>query len=255
MSAVKINMNLFLSPTSPKGIEKESDSENYLVSYEKFPKLEHARNMTILEEMGFKIGAESSPYIIGPENKRLVRKSSIGVSDFWSSNEKERFLKEKGYWGIYKTMQMKEAESTLKTKKSIREPSLPHIMDLNAMRRIKLNECKNMKKYFNSHGSLSLKSPLAEDTPRKIELHNKCLKLQIPGKKALQLKSLDLLLNRCNNLVSDTLKMKSLTERFKKTFSQQCVSSISKQPIKKLTSRELKKIHGDIKQISMRIHN
>jgi hypothetical protein len=96
---------------------------------------------------------------------------------------------------------------------------------------------------------------LAEDTPRKIELHNKCSKLKIPGKKALQLKSLDVLLNRCNNLVSDNLKMKSLTERFKKDFSQQCVSSINRQPIKKLTSRELKKIHGDIKQISKRIRN
>ncbi|OMJ75145.1 hypothetical protein SteCoe_25766 [Stentor coeruleus] len=251
MSAVKINMNLFLSPLSPKDIEIESDSESCSMSFVKFPKLEHARNMTILEEMGFKIEAESSPYIIDPKNKRLVRKSSIGVSDFWSSNEKEKFLKEKGYWGIYKTMQMKEAEFTLKTKKSIREPSLPHIMDLNAMRRIKLKECK--KKIFNSPGSLSLRSPLAEDTPRKIEFHNKCSTLKIPGKKSLQLKTLDLLLNKCNSLASDTLKMKSLTERFKKSFSQQCVSSISKQPVKKLTFREMKKIHGDIKQISKRI--
>ncbi|OMJ79285.1 hypothetical protein SteCoe_20706 [Stentor coeruleus] len=254
MSAVNVKQILFLSPISRNDINDFSESCS--ISFEESPKRKTIKDSRVLKEMGFNIGVDNSPLIIGNRNNKISRRSSIGVSDFWSICEKEKFLKEKGYWDAYKNLQIKEAQQKLKTIKSIRCPSLPHIMDLNTIRRIKLDEVKSVKKATHGHGQISTKRFATEESPKKIDIkYKQYSKPRIQSKKTSQLKTIDFLLDKCNNLASDAIRLKNSTEKFKKSFSRQCVETISNEQCKKLTTRELKKIKSDLKKISKNVHN
>lgn len=253
MSAVNVMQNLFLSPTSRN--DTDNFSESCSISFEDSPKRKMIKESTVLKEMGFNVGVDNSPLFIGTRDNKLSRRSSIGVSDFWSICEKEKFLKEKGFWEAYKNSQIKEAQKKLLTKKSIRCPSLPHIMDLNAIRRVKLDEIKEIKKTTHGHGQFSSRRFATEESPKKVNINYKQFsKPRIQSKKTSQLKTIDFLLNKCNNLASDTIRLKNSTDKFKKSFSRRCVETISNEQCKKLTNRELKKIKNDLKKISKNTH-
>ena len=219
---IKITQDLFTAKSD------DSSSDSFSISEDTLPKKKLIKNLSILGEMGFgKIVAPNSVMPLQFERK-LSRRSSIGVSDFWSSNEKKKFLKGNGYWEAYKDMQKKDEALLLASKKVNRFPTLPHIMDLNTKKRILIRDSL----INSSHSQTKIrKSTFFDEAIKSQQQHSMNLKISI----------LDKITDRCKNLTNDNYKLKSSTDRFKKNFSKQCKNHLTKSK-RKLSKHELRKI-------------
>ena len=225
--SLKITQDLF------NGKNEDNNIDSFLITESASPRKQLSRHITILEEMGFGSAFTSHPSTQSHLERKLSRKASIGVSDFWSSQEKKKFLKDKGYWEAYKDMKKKDEVFILTSRKANHIPSLPHIMDLNTKRRIYLSNINSSNNSSKSQKSTQKKKKtlLIEDSIASTQKSPMNLKISI----------LEKIADRCDNLTDETYQLKSSTDRFKKKFSKQCGNN-SKKPEKRLSKYELKKI-------------
>lgn len=150
------------------------------------------KKIHILDQMGFTSQIEARANPILSLNKQLKRRFSIGISDFWTGENRQKFLKEKGYEEAFKTLKKNICIKNAQGSNTLRMPSLPHIMDSNMKRRslgsICIDSVKNRKTKLNSFGTLSSRNNgKIEDT-------------------------LDLVVEKCNNLAKENLKFKKYSK-------------------------------------------
>lgn len=160
------------------------------------------KNASLLSEMGFCSNFQSNN-AINQVNRQLMRRSSIGVSDFWSAQDKEKFLKDQGLWGTYKVLESRDNVIAITSERANRAPSLPHIMDFNTIKRT----------------SLIKKSSQKSISSKKIKTQTKII-IKTP-KCDSRVGMIDKILEKCSILALDTKKLKKSTEKFKIEFSEQ----------------------------------
>lgn len=146
----------------------------------------------ILDQMGFTSQIETTPNPISNMNKQLKRRFSIGISHFWTGENRQKFLKENGYEEAFKTLKKKVIVENIQGSNSLRKPTLPHIMDSNMKRRslgsICLDSSKNGKTKLISFNTL---------TSRNSEKIGDAL---------------DVVVEKCNNLAKDNLEFKKYSK-------------------------------------------
>lgn len=161
------------------------------------PNRKLVRRSSILDEMGF-------GHFISPEQeilRKLTRKPTIGVSDFWSAQEKEKFLKEKGFWLEYKATKQKEEFHEGKRLKGLRHSSLPYLLDLKTERKIITSTKKSSSKPRIASSNFSIACSTSE-TPTKQNGNKKLTKI-------------DTLVKKCNNLAHDMNEIRISTKALK----------------------------------------
>lgn len=174
--------------------------------FDQSPKVEKKKNIQkkiqVLDKMGFASLIETKADPVYIMSQALKRRFSIGISDFWTGKNRQRFLKEKGYDEAFKTLKKNIIIKDLQGTNSLRKPSLPYIMDNNMKRRslkeTSINWIKSAKAKGNGIESLS---------SRYSEKMNEAL---------------DSVLEKCNELVQDNLELKKKNRlqlvEFKKDF-------------------------------------
>jgi hypothetical protein len=228
---IKIKKDLFTSP------ELESSSESSSISASMSPKKEMQRNVTILDEMGLGTNLASPSYVSSKLQRQSTRKSSIAVSDFWSVQQKEKFLKENGFWEAYQKIQNKSKALSLVYKKSTKQNNLPRIVNTEISKRV-----NSISQFYLRNGpkKYSNKKFISNKFPHR------------PGEGTnFKLKALDDILVKCDALSSDTYELKSSTNRFKTSFAKQCSADTNYvNSNKKISRYELKKIEAELNSLS-----
>ena len=223
--AIKMNIDLFQSPNYIFSSEPVSQSSS--------PQKVQLKNAVILDELGFASNLESHPLACSNFERKLTRRASICVSDFWTSQEKEKFLKKKGFWEAYKKIQTDDKALVLVSTKSSRLPSLPHVMDFNAKRRIEWQKFKNSKPQIKSQKSFPKNLSSSPNKPKNSAKNNK-------------IAAIDSLVSKCDDLAFETSMLKDSTDKFKMNFFYECEKNIGKEKFlnkkKKISRHELHQI-------------
>ena len=184
----RIDRNLYIKDRSYYIIDLESsDSSSSLTPSTKF-----RRNLGIINDLGFISNSTNRPYIIQGEepNKRYP---TIGITDFWTFQNKLKFLKEHGFWSVYKKLLYQKNISQYTFKKNNRNPNSPYLMDFSAKRRAE--PLKNNQRSI---------SPIIQGNSYK--LSRTCQ--QNSNKSSPTFKKLDNIANNCNTLLSQTQRLK-----------------------------------------------
>lgn len=201
------------------------DSYSNISKFETSPVQEMIKYTAILEEMGF--GTVDSKTI----NRKLSRKSSIGLSNFWSTSEKEKFLREKGYRQAYKNLQKHEMLE-LENRKVAKHASLPRIMDINTVAKVRsLTKSLDKPKRF-----LKFKSTSLMESPIKMKFN-----------KNHKVLAIDSVVDKCNSLISDMDTIRKSALDLKKLIHQNF--GIINERRKRISSFDIVKIKSDIKKI------
>lgn len=201
------------------------DSYNTVNKFETSPVQEMIKYTAILEEMGF--GTVDSKTI----NRKLSRKSSIGLSNFWSTSEKERFLREKGYQQAYKNLQKHEMME-LESRKIAKHASLPRIMDINTVAKVRsLTKSLEKPKRF-----LKFKSTSLMESPIKMKFN-----------KNHKIIAIDTVMDKCNSLINDMDTIRKSALDLKKLIHKNF--GLNNERRKRISSFDLLKIKSDISKI------
>lgn len=161
---------------------KASDSEeSEKISESKTPKYAKSKKISILDEMGFGVAIP----LPNEQHGQMMKKPSIGVSDFWSAQGKKKFLKAKGCWGIYKEQKKIEEFDGVTIRRIARHSSLPFVLDLKTERKVKEKVVKSGKKIKSFAG----KGFSTSDTPE--------------SKNNKQLSDINCLVKKCDVLAQD----------------------------------------------------
>ena len=162
----------------------------------------------ILDQMGFG-GLLHNKIECSPDYLHLLkRRFSIGITDFWNCQNREKFLREKGYMDTYKKLQEQVVIKEIKRSSSIIKPDLPHIMDSHTKRR----------------GSVCNDVPLPYQVTRSARTESIDYDSQKSGKtktNKVLLEPIDKLMGQCNDLLIDSSKLKKNTEKLKIQLKQE----------------------------------
>jgi hypothetical protein len=186
------------------------------------------RNASLLEEMGFGAINDSGKKL----QRKLSRRSSIGLSDFWSEQEKERFLRKNGLWDAFKEIKKHEMIEEAQRKK-VKHASLPRIIDINTIQKVNSN-FQNACKETRTVKTLSVKNSSLSESPVKPE-----------NQKSERVLRINSVVNDCNSLAKELDKFRKLTLSVKKSFNKKPLIQIKK----KISRHDLKKIKLAIKNI------
>ena len=88
----------------------------------------------VLDQLGFGSSSSNKPLLTDGLVQGSKKKYSIGLADFWTMQEKFKYLKDKGYWNAYKKLLYEKNLLHQTHKKSPNNPDLPYIMDHKAKR-------------------------------------------------------------------------------------------------------------------------
>ena len=194
-------------------------------NYEQSQGQELSKYAAILGEMGF--GAIDGQIV----KRKLSRKSSIGLSDFWSLGKKEKFLREKGYRQAYKQIQRHEFLE-LESRKVVKHASLPRIMDIKTIAKVK-NQQRSLDKPLKT---LRFKTSSLMESP---------IKMKISGRGRLV--SIDSLMDKCDSLMNDMDNVRKSAVNLKKIFKKNCGLLVERR--KKISGFEISKIKSDMQKI------
>lgn len=193
----------------PKAFNTETNdfsSSSSEISVEESPIKLRQRNISILNQLGFC----ASPQLLTSKqdlSNQPYRRSCIGISDFWSKTEKEKFLKKQGFWETYKEIQKKDEMTKAFARRKNKFNSLPHILNLQSKKVIKLKK----------------KLPIKCTSTRNCPKSTKHLELEKKSpKKLFKSKGIEELFEKCDFLTVETRKLKSEVNKFKVHFSNQC---------------------------------
>ena len=101
------------------------------------PTTKSKKTNKLLEELGFLSNSSNRPYLVYlQKNRKLLKRPTIGLADFWTFKEKFEFLKNGGHWEAYKKLLYQKHMHEFGCKKNERNPSSPYMMDLNARKRV-----------------------------------------------------------------------------------------------------------------------
>lgn len=159
------------------------------------------QKIEILDQMGFGSLLETKAECGTDYQQLLKRRFSIGITDFWMGQDREKFLREKGYLDIYKKLQEQTIKNDIKRSSSIIKPDLPYIMDKNTRRRGSM--CNDVFAPYQVTRSANI-----EQVDDNLALKNKKF-----DKKLLE--PINKLMGKCNELLLDTKKFKKNTEKLK----------------------------------------
>ena len=159
------------------------------------------KKIDILDELGFGSLLDSKAEGNCEEKKLIKRRFSIGITDFWTGQDREKFLREKGYLGAYKKLQVETFKSELKKATSIRKPELPHIMDSNARRRASVY--------------VEEKNPYCSVRSGKKKFEFPQLSTRNSDKDCDWVDPIQKLMGKCNDLAKDTFQLRHKTEMLK----------------------------------------
>lgn len=193
------------------------------------PNRKITRRSSILDELGFGQVLSTQSEVL----RKLTRKPSIGVSDFWSAQEKEKFLKRQGVWLEYKATKQQEQLHGAKLRQSARHSSLPYILDLKTERKMIYSDTNKSSK----PKIVNFRVPKAfssSETPTKC-LNNK------------KLTKIDALVKKCNILAHDTNKIRTSARILENIFTNSPKSSKTK---KKITKEDKCKIQNSINSLT-----
>ena len=182
---------------------------------QKYPEVQDAKQcksaikkkINILDELGFGSLLESKAEGNCEEKNIIKRRFSIGITDFWTGQDREKFLREKGYLGAYKKLQEETFKSELKKAASIRKPELPHIMDSNARRRASIYG-EEKSNYCNA-GSSKKKYEFPQLSTRNSD------------KDTDWIDPIQKLMGKCEDLAKDTFQLRYKTEQLKYKLRQE----------------------------------
>ena len=152
------------------------------------------KKIQVLDKMGFASLIETKADPVCIMSQALKRRFSIGISDFWTGKNRQKFLKEKGYDEAFKTLKKNVIIKDIQGSNSLRKPTLPYIMDNNMKRRsfkeisVKWVNSANAKKKVN--GGISTLSSRGNEKMSEV---------------------LDSVVEKCNELVQDNSSLKRLT--------------------------------------------
>jgi hypothetical protein len=213
--------------------------ENPHQNLKKFPeipelKLEKSaikKKIDILDELGFGSHLQSKAEGNYEEKKLLKRRFSIGITDFWTGQDREKFLREKGYLDVYKKLQAETLNSELKKATSIRRPELPHIMDSNAKRRASAY-VEETNPYLTSRAA-----------KRKIDFPQ----LSTRHSDKDWLGPIEKLMGKCNDLAKDTFQLRFKTEQLKYKLRQEL--NPKKKP--KISLNDKKRINSIVNSMAL----
>ena len=193
------------------------------------PNRKMIRKSSILDELGFGQVLSSQPEVL----RKLTRKPSIGFSDFWSEQEKEKFLKEKGVWLEYKAKKQQELLHEAKLKQNARHSSLPYILDLKTERKMIYSDSNKSSrpKIVNFRVPKAFSS---SETPTKWCANKK-------------LNKIDALVKKCNNLAHDMNKVRTSAKILENMFTNSPNSSKTK---RRMTKRDKCKIKNSINSLT-----
>lgn len=194
-------------------------------NYEHSPAQELHKYAAILGEMGF--GTIDSQIV----KRKLSRKSSIGLSDFWSVGEKEKFLREKGYRQAYREIQRHEMLE-LENRKMVKHASLPRIMDIKTIAKVR-NQQKSLDKPLKT---LKFKSSSLMESP---------IKMKIGG--SGRMVAIDLVMDKCNSLMNDMDSIRKSAVNLKKIISRNYCLKLERR--KKISGIDISKIKSDMQKI------
>lgn len=112
-----------------------SKSPKHPVHLQQSPRSKIYDKIHVLDEMGFGslLNTNFEPNI--DSKTPLKRRFSIGISDFWTGPNKQKFIRENGYKEAFNTMKKEVLINDLVKNASLRKPTLPYIMDSNTKRR------------------------------------------------------------------------------------------------------------------------
>lgn len=160
----------------------------------------------ILDQMGFG-GLLHNKIECSPDYLNLMkRRFSIGITDFWNCQNREKFLREKGYMDTYKKLQEQIEKKKIQRSSSIIKPDLPYIMDSHTKRRGSI--CNHG--FVPKQVTRSAHTESVDDDLKKKGEKNKVL-----------LEPIDKLMGQCNDLLIDSSKLKKNTEKMKIRLKQE----------------------------------
>jgi hypothetical protein len=199
---------------------KTSDKEDFeLILDSKTPKSTKSKKISILGEMGFGTVLPIPKEQVG----HFTRVPSIGVSDFWSEHEKEKFLKAKGCWGVYKEQKKKEEFDGITLRRIARHSSLPFVRDLKTEMKVKEKVLKSGKKMK----GFASKAVSSSETP---ESNNK------------QIKDLNCLVKKCEVLAQDMTDFRNSARKLEDILERRKVSKKKK----RISRQDLNEIQNKI---------
>lgn len=169
------------------------------------------QHLEILDIMGFGSKFETSADVNSDNPKLLKRRLSIGISDFWSEHDRERFIRNNGYWDAYKKLQKEDILYEIKSKSSIRKPSIPYVMDCNVKRRMN-------SQFVNTFGSVTERHQSME-----FKFSEYTKKNTLKGSKEKR-GPIEEVVNKCKKLAEDTMILKKRSARFHDSWTQKLMS-------------------------------
>lgn len=196
-------------PEYPQNIKSPRNPVNLYQT----PKCEINNRIQVLDEMGFGslVNTNCEPNI--GADPILKKRFSIGISDFWTGSNKQKFLRENGYKEAFDTLKKDSLIRDLQKNTSLRKPTLPYIMDSNTKRRNLVHMDKVTSIFAGKEQHLP-KLPIVN-----IEKYS--------GK-------LDNVVEKCNILAHENQKFKILTERMRNESSLEKKKKITKEDREKI---------------------
>ena len=192
------------------------------------PRHDLHRQVTILEEMGFGSITDSGKKL----NRRLTKRSSIGMSDFWSEHEKEKFLRDKGLWQTFKEIKKQEMIQEVNRNK-VKHASLPRIIDINTIQKVN-NNFKTFCKEGVSSRALKINVLSLSESPVKVD-----------GQSSTRIFRINSVVNECNSLAKEMAKFRKETKCFGGSLGKKLRIGHKK----KVSSQDLRQIKLAIKSI------
>ena len=227
--------NLFQDSITINGKHHTITSELPDINTKKFERKQMKKHITVLDEMGFATYLQTNADINSENAKQLKRRFSIGISEFWTDNLKSKFLRGNGYWEAYKQLQKDNLKTEIQRQKSIRKPTLPHIMDANANRRA------------SSRTELLANGPATERNHRGRYRISDDFFIKDEVKPSRKLSVINSVMDKCTELAVDTLKLQKSTDKFKSNISKQFGELTT--PSRGISKYEKVKISKDIESI------
>jgi hypothetical protein len=146
------------SPTPKKSLKPSEKSSKLLSNRKSFEK-----TVKNLDELGFVSSSTNRPMLT--EGFEIDKKKSytIGLADFWTFQDKLRYLKSHGCWAAYKKLMYNKHVLQYTYKKSARNPDLPYVMDHKTVRLVNSMNRKHGKR------TQSIRNKLTRISPRDTE--------------------------------------------------------------------------------------
>ena len=183
-------------------------------------------HITVLDEMGFGTYLETKANVNSKDSMHLRRRFSIGICEFWTEQDKQKFLRNDGYAEAFKKLKEENVKTKLYHTKSIRKPDLPYIMDNNTLRRTYLinGQITGNATARNHPGNFSIPKTISKKSQNDI---NK-----------IKLTPIDTVVTSCKNLAIDTKRLKDMSDKLNSLLTKKFGDVIKKNPNKRISKYE-----------------